>query len=143
MHKVEELNLTAKGKSIEMAFSNIAVKMFSIVTDTEKINERINRTLMLRSRDLKNLLYLYLRKLFDLANTELFLLKEIKDIKIETINEEYLLTAVASGDKFNKEYELKDIVKLITERNIFIKEDLNGANLQITLIIERKNTDEK
>ena len=75
--KVEEIELKAEASSIEAAFSKIAINMFSIVTDTEKINENLRKTLMMRSKDLKSLLYLYLKKLFDLANNELFLLKEI------------------------------------------------------------------
>jgi|SRR3989344_3451568 len=141
--KVEEIELKAEASSIEAAFSKIAINMFSIVTDTEKINENLRKTLMMRSKDLKSLLYLYLKKLFDLANNELFLLKEIKDLKIESINEEYLLTAVAYGDKYNPKYEVKDVVKLITERNIAIKEDTKNATAQINIIVERRNVEDE
>ena len=137
--KIEQIQLSSQGKSIEEAFSNSAVNMFSIVTDTNLVNSNLKKSLMMRSKDLKSLLYLFLRKLFDLANNELFLLKEVRDLKIESINDEYLLTAVASGDKFNQGYEVKDIVKQLIDKDIIIKEDKSGTFTQVSLIVERRN----
>ena len=37
--KVEEIELKAEASSIEAAFSKIAINMFSIVTNTEKIKK--------------------------------------------------------------------------------------------------------
>lgn len=138
MKKVEEIILTKEARTIEEAFSLIAEEMFAITIETEKLNEKLNKTIMIRSKDLKSLLYLYLKKLYDLANNELFILKKIKDLKIETISDVYLLTAVASGDKFNQDYKIKDIIKQITDRNLSVKEYKNSASVQINIIVERR-----
>ena len=141
-HKVEEITLTGQGKSIEQAFSNTALNMFSIVTDPSKVSPAQRKSIMLRSKDLKNLLYLFLKKLYDLASNDLFLLNEVKDVVIEDINNEYLLTAVAYGDKLSN-HEIKDIVKQCTDRNISIKEDKDGCKIQINLVVERRILDKE
>ncbi len=141
-HKVEEITLTSQGKSLEQAFSNAALNMFSIVTDTTKVNPLMRKSMMLRSKELKTLLYLFLKKLYDLASNDLFLLHEVKDVVIEDINNEYLLTAVAYGDKLTN-HEIKDIVKQCTDRNISIKEDKDGCKVQINLVVERRSIEDE
>ncbi len=137
-NKVEEITLISWGKSLEHAFSNAARDMFSIVVDTNNVKPLMKKSILLRSKELKSLFYLFMKKLFDTASNELFLLNEARDVTIETINNEYLLTAVAYGDKFSKEYPIKDIVKQCTDRNILIKEDKEGCKLQINLVVERR-----
>ena len=141
-NKIEQIQLISQGKTIEEAFSNSAVNLFSITINTNSVSPNLKKSIMTRSKDLKSLLYLFLRKLFDLANNELFLLREVKDLKIESISDEYLLTAVAYGDKFNNEYEVKDAVKQLIDREILVKEDKLGTTTQVSLVVERRNVEE-
>ncbi len=137
--KVEEITLTSKGNSIEGAFSKIALSMFEIVINPSDIELKVTKTVIIRSRDLKNLLFQFLKRLFDLANGELFVLGIVKQITIEQISSEYLLNSVLIGDKMQANYEVKDIVKQITDRNIIVKEERDGVLTQINIVVERRN----
>ena len=63
----------AYGKDMEEAFSNAALAMFSILTDTKKIKKKIKKGIEARGHDLKSLLYNYLEELLFLIDTENFL----------------------------------------------------------------------
>ncbi len=138
-HKVEEISLEERAPTLEAVFSKIAVSMFKIVINTEDIDLVTTKTIIIRSRDLKNLLFQFLKRLFDLANNELFLLSTVKQLTIDEVSHEYMLNAVVIGDKMNPKYEVKDIVKQVTERNIMIKEDMTGTYARINLVVERRN----
>ncbi len=141
-HHVEEITLVAKAPTLEAAFSKISLSLFDLVVNTQDIDFLITKTIIMRSRDLKNLLYQFLKRLYDLANNELFLLSTVKNITIEQVGAEYLLNTVLLGDKMNSHYEIKDIVKQITDRNILIKEDREGTLVQINIVVERRNIKE-
>ena len=141
-HNVEEITLNAKTHSLESVFSKLALSLFEVVVDTQQIKPIITKTIILKSESLENLLYLFLKKFYELANKELFLLAVVKRISIERVSDSYLLDAVVVGDKMNQEYKIKDIVKLVTDRNIKIKEDRGGTYAQINIIVERRAKDE-
>ena len=138
-HKVEEITLSTKAPSIENVFSKSALAMFDIVIDTSEVELVTTKTVIIRSRDLKNLFYQFMKRVFDLANSELFLLATVKQLSIEQVGNEYLLNAILIGDKMNNNYNVKDIVKQVTDRNISIREDRQGAMAQINLVVERRN----
>lgn len=142
VNKVEEITLNVKAESLEKAFSKLALAMYEIVINVDEIDLVITRTIILRSRDLKHLLYQFLKRLFDLANSELFILSTVKSLSIAQISNEYLLNCILLGDKMKNEYIVKDIIKQVTDRNILINEDKEGAHLSINLIIERRNIKE-
>ncbi|MBS3168617.1 archease [Candidatus Woesearchaeota archaeon] len=141
--KIEEITLKANAESLEKTFSKMATELYNLVIEVEEIDLISTRTIILRSRDLKNLLYQFLKRLFDLANNDLFVLSSVKSLTIEQISEEYMLNSILIGDKMKPEYKVKDIIKQITDRNILIKEDLQGTHAQINLVIERRNVQEE
>lgn len=138
-HKVEEITLTAKALDMQRAFSKLAMDMFDLVVNITYIDLKLTKTIIIRSRDIKNLLFQFMKRLYELANNDLFVLATVKSLTIEQISNEYLLTAVLLGDKINPTYKVKDIVKQVTDRNIIIKEDREGTLAQINLVIERRN----
>lgn len=137
--KVEEITLSAQAPSLEGVFSKAALSMFNIVIDTSEVDLVSTKTVIMRSRNLKNLFFQFLKRVFDLANNELFLLATVKQLTIEQVNNEYLLNAILIGDKMNGKYSVKDIVKQITDRNIAIKEDRQGVTASINIVVERRN----
>lgn len=141
-HNVETITLSARSQDIPKSFSKLALDMFNIVVDVEDIDLVNTKTIIIRTRDIKNLLYQFMKRLFDLANNELFLLATVKSIVIEKVSNEYLLTAVILGDKMNQSYKVKDVVKQVTDRNIIVKEDKDGTLAQIDLIVKRRNKNE-
>jgi len=138
-HKVEEITLSVDAEDMQKAFSKLAVNMFEIVVNTNDIDLAVTKTVIIRARDLKNLLFQFIKRLYDLANNELFILAVVKKISIEKVSNDYLLNAIIIGDKMKPVYTVKDIVKQVTERNIIVKESIDGASAQINLVVERRN----
>jgi len=103
----------AYGKSLEEAFSNAALAMFSIMTDTGKVKAKIEKKINVKGDDLKSLLYGFLEELLFLLDSESFILNKIKNIKIKK-NKKFALSAIATGDKISDKYELHGEVKAVT-----------------------------
>src|SRR3989344_8008634 len=139
MDKVEEITLTARGKNMEQAFSNIVINLFSNIVNLELIEPKLTKTILIREKNLKKLLYQYIKKVYDLALTEAILINKVHNVKIENVNDDYLLTAVVEGEKLKQEHKLNNTIKMLTDRNIIIKEDKEGCNLQINIIVEKKD----
>ncbi len=138
-HDVREITLSVKGPTLEDVFSKLALSMFEIVVNANEIDLAVTKTVIIRSRDLKHLLFEFMKRLYDLANNELFILATVKKVVIESVSNEYLLNAVFIGDKMKPNYHIKDIVKQVTDRNILVREDANGASAQINIVVERRN----
>lgn len=139
-HKVEEITINAKTDSIENTFSKLALSLFDIVVNTSDIEPKITKAIILKSRSMDDLLYQFMKKFYTLANNELFILSAVKRIIIEGISGSYMLDAVVVGDKMGPGYKIKDIVKMVTDRNIKIKEDKEGTHAQINIVVERRDT---
>jgi SHS2 domain-containing protein len=141
--KVEEITIKASDPNLHTAFGKLATEMFKIVTNVEDIDLKITKTIIIRARDSNNLLFQFMKRLYDLANNELFLLSTIKQITVDKVGNEYLLDAVLIGDKLSNEHVIKDIVKQVTDRNIIVKEERGIASVQINLVVERRNLPEE
>ena len=137
MKKTEELTLSVQGRNIEDAFSNAVPDLLSLMIDVNTIQHSVTKTLMIRSKDLKSLLHLYLKKSYDYAMSEALLLSKVNNLAIESINDEYMLTANISGEKLNKSHKLNANIKQVKGRNILIKESKDGCNLQINVVVEK------
>ena len=136
MDKVHETALIGNGKTTELAFGDITINLFSKIVDINTVKPLMVKTIMLREKNMKGLLYHYLKKVYDLALSEAILIHKVHNVKIENINNDYLLTAVIAGEKLNPEHKIHNKLKMITERNIAIKEDVKGCHIQINIVEE-------
>src|SRR3989344_2707725 len=115
MKKFEILEHTADGKfraygkNLNEAFSNAAIAMFSLMTNIKKVKGKTKKKIIVEGIDLKSLLYKFLEELLFLFDSQGFLLKEVKSLKIN----KYELTAEIIGDKA-KNYEIFGDVKAVT-----------------------------
>lgn len=121
----------AYGRSLEEAFSNAALAMFSIITDTEKVKGNIKKDIECSSKDLKSLLYDFLEELVFLIDTKNFLLNNVKEMKIYK-DEIYFLRAVVEGDEAET-YETSGDIKAVTYNEMEIKEEKDKAMVQVVL----------
>jgi SHS2 domain-containing protein len=121
----------AFGKSLEEAFSNAALAMFSIIIDTNKVNETVKHDIECSSKDLKSLLYDFLEELVFLIDTENFLLHHVEKIEIYK-DELYFLRAVVSGDDAEN-YETTGDIKAVTYNDMEIIEEKNDVMVQVVL----------
>jgi SHS2 domain-containing protein len=112
----------AYGKSMEEAFSNAALAMFSIITDTKKIDKKIKKEIKAEGKDLKALLYNFLEEFLFLLDSDNFLLSKIEKIKIKKINDKFKLNSAVIGDKANN-YETHGDIKAVTYNEMEVKEN--------------------
>jgi len=121
----------AYGRSLEEAFSNAALAMFSIITDTEKVKGNIQKDIECSSKDLKSLHYDFLEELVFLIDTKNFLLHNVKEMNIYK-DEIYFLRAVVEGDEAET-YETSGDIKAVTYNEMEIKEEKDKVTVQVVL----------
>ncbi|MCX6707667.1 MAG: archease, partial [Candidatus Woesearchaeota archaeon] len=126
-----DAKMQAFGRDMEEAFSNAALGMFSLMTETDKIEKKIEKKISVKGKDKKALLYNWLEELLFLLDSETFFLNSIKKIEIKGDS----LKAVISGDKASIKYNTHGEVKAVTYNEMKIKEDKgsSGKKGRITL----------
>lgn len=121
----------AYGKTLEEAFGNAALAMFSVIIDTKKVSGKIKKDIECSSKDLKALLYDFLEELVFLIDTEDFLLSSVEEIKIFK-DELYFLRVVVIGDKAD-DYDPSGDIKAVTYNEMEIKKGKGKAMVQVVL----------
>ncbi|HIK01506.1 TPA: archease [archaeon] len=144
MKKYEYLEHTADakfrafGKTIEEAFSNAALAMFGILTDTEKVQSIVEKTVEVQGNGLPELLYEYLDELLFLLDTDNFLLNEIKELKINKEATGYTLKALAAGDlhkRGDKKYLVSGNIKSMTYSEMIVDDRPEKCIVQVVVDI--------
>jgi SHS2 domain-containing protein len=120
-----DIKFQAFGRSVEDAFSNSAMAMYSVIMDPkkqEKLPGKIEKKIEVESNDYEGLLYDFLEEFLYLLDAEFFLLKKIKKIKISAVNNRFFLRAVVFGDT-NENYETEKHIKAATYNEMYIKQN--------------------
>ncbi|MEM4244763.1 MAG: archease [Candidatus Nanoarchaeia archaeon] len=123
----------AYGRTLDEAFSNAALAMFSIMVDTKSIDKKITKKISVKAPDYNALLYKFLEKLLYFLDTNYFLLNNVKKLKIVEKGENYFLTSEVMGDKFREKYELLGSVKAVTYNQMFVKKVKNKFVVQVVV----------
>jgi SHS2 domain-containing protein len=111
----------AYGETLEEAFSNAAMAMLSIMTDTGKIAKQTEKVIAVNGSDLKSLLVKFLSEFLYLLDAENFLLGSVEKVSIIKRDTGYELRAIAYGDEAGK-YETKGDIKAVTYNDIKVEE---------------------
>lgn len=128
LEHVADGKFKAYGKNMEETFSNAALAMFSLMTDTKKVKGKIKKKIVVEGKDLKNVLYNFLEELLFLLDSKGFLLKDIKKIKIVKNK----LSAEIIGDNA-KNYEIYGDVKAVTYNSMEINEKPYSAQVVVDM----------
>jgi len=115
----------AFGKSLEEAFSNAALAMFSIMIEPSKVKNKIKKEFEVTGKDKKSLLYKFLEEILFLLDTDGFVLNKVE--KLEIVNDK--LKAVLVGDNI-KDYKLSGDIKAVTYNDMEIKEPSLEKNVR-------------
>ena len=121
----------AFGNTLEEAFSNAALAMFSVMTEPEKIKPKLEREISTDGKDQKALLYNWLEELLYLVDTEGFLLNSVKKLSIKG----RILEAVVVGDLVSNKYKTHDHVKAVTYNEMEIKKEKDKVVVQVVVDI--------
>lgn len=121
----------AFGKTMEEAFANAALAMFSVMINPTDVKPKIEREVSVDGRDEKALLYNWLEELLYLLDTEGFLLSRVKKIAIK----KNMIEAVVSGDLVSNGYETHGDVKAATYNEMEIKKEKDKYTVQVVVDI--------
>lgn len=129
-----DIGIEVYSDSLENAFINSALATMNLVTDVDKIKEKITNKINIESEDEYALLYDWITELMILMNSEYFIASSYNMI-ITKCEDTYKLDATAVGDIYDTDvYNYKTEVKAITYHQMLI-EDIDD-NIHIKFIVD-------
>ena len=117
-----DMAFEAFGKTLEQAFANAMIALEEIITDTDKIKEKIEKNIELEAENENALLFDFLSELLFIFDTEQLIFKKA-DIKIKK-NKKLKLKAKLTGDYFGNK-EVRGDVKAITYHRMKVEKKDN------------------
>jgi len=117
-----DLFFRSYGKTPGECYANAARAMFSAMIDPDSIDPNVNKTFLLEANDLPALMHDYLSEILFLFETEGLVFGDFV-VSVEQKGAMYKLSAVLSGEKFNKKKHivLTDI-KAVTYHDLVVEE---------------------
>jgi SHS2 domain-containing protein len=129
-----DIKFQAYGKTLEDAFIHAADALFASMVE-DKVENKITKSITIQGSDLKSLLYNFLEEFIYLVDSDAFLLSTISALKINQINNSYVLTALIHGDYHQGQYKITSHIKAVTYDQMEIKETPQKAMVQVVLDI--------
>jgi SHS2 domain-containing protein len=126
-----DVKFRAYGKNLEEAFSNAALALTNVVTES-KIEPKVSKTVEVESEDEKALLYDFLEQFLILLDTDSFLLSSVSEIKIVK-NSTFKLKAEIKGDTDLSKYQTETHIKAVTYQEMEIKKEKGKVMVQVIL----------
>jgi len=123
LEHVSDAKFKAYGSSFEECFANAAEAMTKVMTDPEKVEEKITKSVQVAGSDLKQLLYNFLEELLFFLDTQNFILHRVSSIKINPKGKGYFLSATLSGDTIDDKYQIETGIKAITYMDMEVHEN--------------------
>ncbi|EHR78319.1 archease [Thermococcus litoralis DSM 5473] len=120
-----DIGIRGYGETLEEAFEAVAIALFDVMVNVEKVEKREVREIEVEGEDLYSLLYNFLEELLILHDTEGLVFRDF-EVKIEKTEKGYKLKAKAYGEKLSEKHEPKEEVKAITYHDMEIKQLPNG-----------------
>lgn len=131
-----DVYISSFGKNINEAFENAAVAMFEVMTETKKIEPRIEDSIAVKGIDKYALLYNWLEALLVNFETKNILYSKFKIISFRKTPTLYTLIAKIWGETFNPKKHLQKVgVKAVTYHRMKIKEKPDKVTLEFILDI--------
>ncbi|MBN2186762.1 MAG: archease [Dehalococcoidia bacterium] len=123
-----DVGVIAFGADMEHLFSNVALALFGLITDTESIAEKLQRDLKINSEDRDSLLVEWLNELIYLFDTEQILFNRFE---IESLSHRQL-KATCYGEKFDpSRHKIERGVKAATYHMLKVDKYNDGYMAQV------------
>ncbi|MGP8320461.1 MAG: archease [Methanosarcinaceae archaeon] len=124
----------AYGKTIEEAFQNAAVAMFNVMIDTSIVSDEVKERIKLTSEDLEGLLVDWLSELLYLFEVEQVVFKTFKIDHIKKHDENYSISATATGEPLNMtKHKFGTEVKAVTYNELIVEKTTKGWFVQVVV----------
>ncbi len=118
--------IVAYGKSIEELFENAAIAVFEVMTDTSKVEPKLEYKVEEEGIDLESLLLRWLETFLVYYDSDNVVFSKFKVDKIWCRDEECYIKGKGWGEHFNEEkHEKRTIVKAITYAEMKIEKKDN------------------
>ena len=131
-----DVYLASYGETISEAFENAAIAMFEVMTDTEKIESKLEDTIVVEAEDEHGLLYNWLEALLVNFDTKNRIYSKFKILSFKKNKRFFSLNAKIWGETFDPKKHLQKVgVKAITYHRMEIIKDQNGVTLEFILDI--------
>jgi SHS2 domain-containing protein len=117
-----DMMFKAYGKDINEKFRNAAYAMWSIIVDRQHVRPKLKKKMILKSEDLKTLLYNFLEHFLIQLDSSSFLLYRIDKIEVKKEDSVYMLNAEYWGD-LAEGYETLEHVKAVTYNSMEVNDD--------------------
>ncbi len=125
LEHVSDAYIAAYGRSLEEAFQNAALAMFEVMTDTHKIEQRIEDKIFVDGWDEKALLYNWLEQLLLKFEIERKLYSKFDVSELIHTDNEWKLRATAFGELFDtSKHEPRTEVKAVTYHQMEMAEEM-------------------
>ncbi|MEB2792596.1 MAG: archease [Caldisphaeraceae archaeon] len=104
--------IRAYGKTLEEAFEQSALAVYNIITDTNKVEPKVERVISIDGIDLYNLLYRWIESLLYYTDAEGLVFSYFK---VNEIKNEIRLSGIVRGERFDpNKHEHRTAVKAMT-----------------------------
>ena len=131
-----DVYIASYGETISEAFENAAIAMFEVMTDTKKIEPKLEDTIAVESKDEPGLLYNWLEALLVNFDTKNRIYSKFKILSFKKNKRFFSLNAKIWGETFDPKKHLQKVgVKAITYHRMEIIKDQNGVTLEFILDI--------
>ncbi len=115
LEHIADAYIAAYGRTLEEAFENAALAMFEVMTDTSKVEAKVERTLEASGYDEYELLYDWLEKLLIEYYSDNLMFSRFKVESIERTPKGFRLRGKAMGEVFDpSRHESRVEVKAVT-----------------------------
>ncbi len=126
-----DVKIRAYGKTLGEAFKNTAIATTAVMTDIKQVKETEEKKIRITANDRESLLYDFLQEMLYLLDTEGYLAKSVKRIKIQETKTGYELTATLIGDHAQRGYDVHTYIKAVTYNEMEINENEKGVTIQL------------
>ena len=123
-----DLGIKVWGKDLPLLFSNAAYALFDIITDLNKVEEKEEKDIEVKSENLTELFVEWLRELLYRFEVDEMIFKKFD---IHTLTEQKL-SSHCFGEKIDrKRHKLKSEIKTVTYHQLYIKKVKDVWEVQV------------
>jgi len=128
-----DVAFVAYGKTLDELFSNAALAMFEVMTDTSKVEAKVKKQVKVKGEDLESLLCNWLNEVLFYYGSENLVFSKF-DVKIDKKNIE--LSGICYGEKIDlKKHEVRTEVKAATMHKMKVWKEGNIWKARVILDI--------
>lgn len=130
-----DVKFRAYGKNFEEALKNLIKAVYGVIVEPETIEEKKEKKIIVKGRTKENIVYELIEEIIFLLDTEGFLGKKAKEIKLKEEQGTIICEATIIGDDEPKKYDVFGQIKSATYHEMMINEEKGKVFIQAVLDI--------